>query len=155
MNLILEHSPNVPYYTDMTAVMKALGNRFGEYDWLISAIDGGFWDEDAPQFDDPTLIDGPDLESLLNKFSGQFTWAVFSAFPRGVRIDTAVYPYADGNPAFWRGTPAPQHPNAQFEIVCWDSSATLLIGIPDEMANLFRLAFPDAQDLDALNAARS
>ena len=152
MNVILENSPNVAYYTDMRVVMESLGNQFRNYDWLISDIDGGFWDEHAPQLEDPTVIDGPHLEQVLSANSGQFIWAVFSAFPRGTAIDLGVLPKADGNPDFWHNKPKPQHPDALFEIVCWDSSATLLIGVPDEMANLFLSAFPEARNLDALNA---
>lgn len=152
MNLILENSLNVPYYTDMRSVMESLGHPSRNYDWLITDIDGGFWDDDAPQFDDPTIIDGQKLEEILSSYRGQFIWAVFSAFPRGAAIDLSVLPKADGNPRFWQNKPTPEHPNALFEIVCWDSSATLLIGISDDMARQFMSHFPEARDLDRLNA---
>ncbi len=58
------------------------------------------------------------------------------------------FPYADGNPAFWRPYPHPQHPQATVEIVCFDSSLTMLLSLEPELTRRFRAAFTDALDLD-------
>jgi len=60
-------------------------------------------------------------------------------------------PYADGNLDLWVGSPRPQLSIAAFEIVCWDSTYTLLIGVNSETAESFRAAFPNVLDLDAYN----
>ena len=45
-----------------------------------------------------------------------------------------------------------QAPGACFELVCWDSSATLLIGLSAEQAARFMRAYPEAR---ALSPAQS
>src|SRR5690606_32781355 len=86
-----------------------------------------------------------------------FFWAVISAIPSSCSdddINAPCSPYADGNPTFWIGSPSPQHPQAEFEIVCWDSGATLLIGADDVVAAAFRSAYPGSIDLDRVNQRR-
>jgi hypothetical protein len=46
------------------------------------------------------------------------------------------------------GSPKPQLPDALFEIVCWDATYTLLIGIDDHLAAAFKASFPSTTDLD-------
>jgi hypothetical protein len=57
-------------------------------------------------------------------------------------------PYADGNPALWKGSPKVQLKEAVFEIVCFDSGATLLIGAPGEIGAQFKAVFTEARALD-------
>jgi hypothetical protein len=95
-------------------------------------------------------IDGDKLFDFICR-RPQFIWSVLSAIPaesRRVAEEVDCVPFADGNRSFWVGSTTPQHPMASFEIVCWDSSATLLIGANAELAEAFRLAYPDAVCLD-------
>jgi hypothetical protein len=91
---------------------------------------------------------GDMLSSFLKAHEAQFEWAVFSAVPKGFRSRPVSDPGADGNPDFWVGEgPMPQLDGALFEIVCWDSSATLLINLPLEAAQSFAARFPDTRPL--------
>lgn len=56
-------------------------------------------------------------------------------------------PYAEGNPDFWAEQPAIQHPQAEIEIVCWDSTSTLFFSKNEELGNLFHEYFVDSIDL--------
>lgn len=101
-------------------------------------------------------ISGPELFRFVEE-GPLFGWSVLSAIPaerepHAKALD--VSPYADGNPNLWTGKPEPQHPDADFEIVCWDSSCTLVIGANDVVAAAFRSAYPDALDLDLANSVR-
>jgi hypothetical protein len=58
-----------------------------------------------------------------------------------------VKPYADGNPGFWVENPKLQHPLAKVEIVCFDSSLTLLFSKDQEIGERFKDYFRDAVDI--------
>jgi len=80
----------------------------------------------------------------------QFIWAVFSALPKGFRPIVKDSPHADGNSSYWRRELIqPQLAEAEFEIVCWDSSATILIGVPDEAIINFSRLYPDVKPLQS------
>lgn len=147
MNLILEDCQQVPYFTNMRWVLDALGLNASEFDWFVSDIEhmGG----DAFRTEDH-WISGAELERVLRHNDIQFVWAVFSAIPKdGSRPPVHAPPYADGNASFWTyPSVRPQLSGAAFEIVCWDSSAIILVGLPDEAARRFCQRFPGAKALD-------
>lgn len=150
MNLIQEGTGKVRFYTSMLDVEAWLGITLSGFDWHISDIEGGW--EGLP---DPAWITGRELKAKLFEYDYQFIWAVFSAFPSGAQAILSDRPYADGNPDFWKGKPSKQIENAVFEIVCWDSSATLFIGLPDELGQSVLAKAPGIKDLDKYNESRS
>lgn len=142
MNLILERTNQVEFFTNMLEVLPALAVRCTDYDWYVNDVEvneycfqGGWYS-------------GEELESALLGRNIQFIWAVFSAFPKGVRVAVIEDPYVDGNPHYWDGSdPMPQLDGAVFEIACWDSSATILIGLSAGLASNFKSAYSDAFEL--------
>jgi hypothetical protein len=146
MNLILENTDQVRYFTDMREVFAAANIAPQDYDWYVSDIEAngvppGFSPGDQ-------WFSGEALASFLRENDVQFEWAVFSAVPKGFRSRPASAPYADGNPNFWTGEgPEPQLSGALFEIVSWDSSATILINLPKQAAQSFAAKFPDTRPL--------
>lgn len=151
MNLILERTDRVPFFTDMRATLQALGIPASDFDWYVSDIEinrpiDGFSPVDQ-------WITGTGLRRLLESHDIQFIWAVFSAVPIGHRPLVRVAPCIDGNPSYWTGADVrPQLPDAVFEIACWDSSATLLVGLPEAAQKRFLATFPEADSLE--NAVR-
>lgn len=144
-NLILEHSSAVPYYTDMRRVMLALGISAKKFDWYISDIETNVG-ELFPKED--RWLQGESLQRMLDEHEIQFIWAVFSAVPRGYRRDVKVAPHADGNPGYWRDADVkPQLPGALFEIACWDSSATIFIGLPEALSSSLVKELSDTKPL--------
>lgn len=145
MNLILERSDQVRFFTNMREVMVALGIRSSDYDWYVSDVEtNGF------QFDEGWHY-GSELELQIASEDIQFIWAVFSAFPKGERPTVGEAPYVDGNPHYWDGSELePQLDGASFEIACWDSSATILVGLDEEKARSYRSTFPGAVDLKSI-----
>jgi hypothetical protein len=149
MNYIQENSRNVPWFTSLIDVFKWLEIKADDYDWHFSDVDGG-WDE----LSDPSWVTGEELAKNLAVYDYQFVWSVVSAYPKGTKPFTNEKPYADGNPAFWSGIPKKQLSNSLFEIVCWDSSATLFIELPLKLSeNLLKNA-PDIKDLNKENELR-
>ncbi len=91
---------------------------------------------------------GDQLEEFIHTGDVQFMWGVFSAFSKGMRCDVDPLPFADGNQDFWNGIEiGPQLATALFEIVAWDSSATLLIGLPENALARFQATFPQSKPL--------
>ena len=87
----------------------------------------------------------------------QFVWATLSGFPPSVSLDLenlVVFPYADCNQGFWIDEPKIQHPLAEIEIVCFDSSLMLLLTKDRTIGESFRRYFPEALDLREYNTAR-
>ncbi len=150
MNYIQEKTNKVSLYTSLKDVEKWLNINLCDYDWHISDIEGA-WDE----LEDPSWIQGSDLAEKLNEYDYQFVWAVLSAFPKGTKSFLTSEPYADGNPSFWKGVPQKQIKNSLFEIVCWDSSATLFIQLPKNLANNLLENAPGIKDLDYENERRA
>jgi hypothetical protein len=104
----------------------------------------------------PYWLTGVELTRIVSEHGGRFDWGVLSGFPPTVKLDLErleVEPYADGNPGFWVARPQVQHPLAEIEIVCWDTSATLLLCREQcrPLAERFRRYFPEAIDLDLYN----
>lgn len=148
MNLILEKSKRVPYYTDLRTIIRALGVSAANYDWYVSDLNFmGFSQDTFSQAD--RWVTGEELESFIEENEVQFCWGVFSAIGKGVRFEVCNPPYADGNAEFWtKQNVRPQLKTALFEIVCWDSGATLLIGLPPALANSFLSIYPEARNLN-------
>lgn len=143
MNLIVENEKSVRFYTSLWDVARWLDLDLKDFDWHLSDIDGGW-----SGIPDPCWITGYGLVEKLQEYDYQFIWAVLSAFPKGTEPRLNPEPYADGNTSFWNGSPKKQLQGAIFEIVCWDSSATLFIGLPEELATNALKNIPGIKKLD-------
>ena len=141
-NLILESEPSIRYYTNMHGMMEILGwETCRQHRWLVNHIESN----DDNTFADPSVFAGAELERWLREHPyEQYIWGVFSAFAPDAEIDLSVLPDAE-SPDFWQPNAQPQHPQALFEIVCWDSTCTLFIGLPDKLAQRVVAAFPQCR----------
>jgi hypothetical protein len=146
MNLIFENTNQVRWFTNMLDVFDAANIAPQNYDWFVSDIETNWTPMDFLPIDQ--WFSGDELASFLREHEVQFIWAVFSAVPKGFRSLPLFRPYAEGNPRYWNGTePAPQLHGALFEIVCWDSSGTILINLPEQAARSFIARYPDTRPL--------
>ena len=147
MNLVLEPPAPVPYFTDMRKTLDDAGIDPADFDWYVSDLETNLA---VPQLGNgDQWIRGMDLAQVLETRGLQFVWAVFSAFPVGAAgREVESSPIADGNGRYWRPPEAvPQLPGACIEVVCWDSSATILVGLSSEQALRFLAANPHAKPL--------
>ena len=149
MNYIQRNTSEVDFYTSMSDVARWLDINLKDYDWHISDIEGAWLD-----LDDPSWLEGEELASKLEEFDYQFVWAVISVFPKGSKPFVSDKPFADGNHEFWNGNPEKQLQDSLFEIVCWDSSATLFIGLPEHLAIKLQANAPGIKDLNKENEQR-
>ncbi|MCE3606214.1 hypothetical protein LXA47_21770 [Massilia sp. P8910] len=153
MNLILERTEQVLFFTNMREVLAAASIVAQDYDWYISDIETNFTPSGFSAEDQ--WMCGEALACLLREPDVQFIWAVFSAVPKGFRSSVTAAPYVDGNPDYWNGTHLiPQLNGALFEIACWDSSATILVNLPMHAQRSFITKFSDTQPLTSSRRAR-
>ena len=151
MNLILERTNSVPWFTNMYTVFLALGFRASDYDWFVSDVETNYYGTDFTSEDQ--WVTGEALERFITDNEVQFIWAVFSAFPKGTRFPVENSPNVQDYAGYWSGIEVtPQLKNALFEIAAWDSSATILVDLPAEALERFKVAYPDAKSL--ISAAR-
>ena len=147
-------------YTDLAAVLDAIGNPGPDFTWLLSDVEinpvGPMVHEPLPfGGDGPHVVSDVSLRRIVEARKLQFVWAVLSGFPQG-RMPAEPPsadgpPYADGNPELWRNPPRIQHPDAVIEIVCWDSGSTLILAEDPAVVRRFADAFPEAVDLAEFN----
>ena len=159
LNTILIGSDQMPFYTDLRLVFDGFGGRQKEFTWLITDLEcfnlgdhSGKLEMDMPM--SPILVSGERLTEVVYENKIQFIWGVFSGFHPSIEIDVnnlTVEPFANGNPGFWRNPPQIQHPEATVELVCWDSTSTLLLSEDDDLDIRFRSYFSDARDLESYN----
>lgn len=152
------------YYTDLAMVFRAIGQRQREFNWLVTNLEcntlpEGLWDTALDSTPEKAWwFTGDELTRFVESHDIQFIWAVLSGFRIGVNPDLShldLLPCADGNGDLWKPGVRIQHPQAEVEIVCWDSGATLLLACDRELSQRFRSFFPEAVDLDEYNAARA
>lgn len=149
INYIQENNRHIPWFTNLIDVFDWLEIKAEDYDWHFSDVDGG-WEE----LNDPSWVKGEELAKRLKEYNYQFVWSVISAYPKGTMPFINDKPYADGNPEFWSGIPQKQLENSLFEIVCWDSSATLYIGLPQNLEEKLLKNAPGIKNLNKENARR-
>lgn len=146
------------FYTYLSRVLRAIGNRQTEYNWLITdcqcyprtAEIGALLGERY------CWMSGEELTALVEREDFQWIWGVLSGFPKGIpeeQVRQYPLPYADGHPGFWHNPLSLQHPLAEIEIVPWDSSLTLLLSRKKEIVEDFRAFFPLSEDLFQVNEA--
>lgn len=155
MNLIFEKVPRISWYSDLAPFAAAMACRLHDYTWRFDAVEG-VAPPHGKECDDYWVLTGQAFADLVERHP-QFVWAVISAIPKhcsDAQVHAQCEPFADGNTTFWTGMPRPQHPFAEFEIVCWDASATLLIGAQETIATVFRIAYPESTDLGCANENR-
>jgi hypothetical protein len=157
MNTLLQGPSRMPFYTDLRVIFDALDGHQTEFVWLLTdLVCSNYPPPLVPS--GPLWMTGQQLTTLVTRYTIQFVWGVISGFPTQpmIRLDCAEdLPYADGNRALWQPGVTIQHPEAVAEIVCWDSTATLLLSKDTELTGRFRTFFPEAVDLDKYNEAHA
>ena len=145
MNLISYASKHVDFYTYLDRLFVAAPELEG-YTYLITEVEINRGQHILLN-SDPVVISGRELRHIVESEDIQFIWAVLSAFSGEVTIPEDL-PFADMNGELWTTTVKPQIEESDFEIVCWDSTATLFIGIDDSVASKLSAYDPDIQSLD-------
>lgn len=127
-----------------------------KYNWLLTNIECYPTDVEIEKILDSEYcwITGKNLLNLLDRGEFQWVWGVFSAFPKGVKLDEVLHydlPYADGYRGFWINPISIQHPLAEVEIVAWDGSIILAISKDNVIVEKLMDHESEAKDLELYN----
>ena len=156
INLILENSKFVRGYTYLRQAFIEIP-EFTGLSYVISGYEITGWTDAPVDRSSPLFISGSDLLARLSchPHEPQFIWAVLSGFLPGQVPEITCLPNPDGNPRYWQSPLDPEIPGATLEIVAWDSSCTLFIGLSMAVAQKLSKLYPDIRNLDLMNTERA
>ena len=144
------------YYTMLKKILFDLELVNKEYWWLISDFEAyprKKENQDMLYQDACFLISTSGLLEMLEEDDFQWVWAVFSVIPYNYTKEEILkyeLPYIrnieKGQYDPYTDEPKLQHPLAKFELYAEDSSSMFLISEDKDLLNLFKKAYPKAQE---------
>ena len=159
MTIQLEDTAQFRWQTDFERLLAPLKQQIEPLNWLITDLRYHFIDDQEPQripgwdIDWGTekqfaIVSGEVLwESVANR-DIQVVWGMFCGMLDEVpTIPDDELPYADGNRQLWTEPEAFQLANSKIEIICFDSSLTLVKFRDDSLGYQFLQLFPEGRVL--------
>jgi hypothetical protein len=137
------------YHTRLADVLPALHGYHIPLTWMLTNLECNFSPE-VLLTDEPIIISGEDLDALIQERPNlQVIWGVLSGFrlPRE-EIDLSILPKSEDSDV-WKSSYQIQHPQAECELVAWDSTATFFRSRNQKAMEIFSGSFPEAQTLEA------
>lgn len=122
------------YYTDMLKVIKAIGGKNLDYNWLITEIETSTGDYFE---DDYIILTNEELLDKLESKKIQWIWGTFSAIPKKYKQEEILKYNLPGVENIDKKEIKPQHPLAEIEIIAYDSTFVQIIA-KDEIAEKFK-----------------
>ena len=131
------------YYTDMLKVIKAIGGKNLNYNWLITEIETSTGDYFK---DDYIILTNEELLDKLESKKIQWIWGTFSAIPKKYKQEEILKYNLPGVENIDKKEIKPQHPLAEIEIIAYDSTFVQIIA-KEEIAKRFKKMYPGAKEL--------
>lgn len=151
MNWLLRKSDKFTYHTNLNAVLAPILEDLASLNWLISDLDYMYWEEGIPpvNLEDDYFVLSPEQFTQLVEAKMQFVWGVLLGIPAdcSVSINTDDLPDVDINLAVWKNGNL-QHPDAIIEVVCFDSSYTIVKFKDEALSAKFKAYFAEAVELE-------
>jgi len=99
--------------------------------------------------EDDYLILSPEQFRRIAEADMQVIWGVLLGIPKDEDIDVDLdrLPYADGNGLVWKNGNM-QHPKAIIEVVCFDSSYTIVKFKVGALSDKLKAYYPEAVELE-------
>jgi hypothetical protein len=153
--VIYHRSARIDLHTKLGDVLPTLHGYHIPLTWMLTDLDCNSFPE-ILQANEPIIISGRELDSLIqNEPHLQIIWGVLSGFRLSAEeIDRSILPEAK-DPDIWSPSYEIQHPQAECELIGWDSSATFFRSKNQKAMDIFLRKFPEAQTLEAFNQNRS
>jgi len=151
MNWILKDSDKIEFHTKLSIVLKPIEAELKDMNWLITDFDYlPLSKEDLPidLNHDYFVLSFKDFQRLIHA-DMQIIWGVLLGIPSTflIEVDKDNLPYAEFNNLVWKDGNI-QHPNAQIEIICFDSSCTIVKFRDRHLSNKFKVCFEEAIELE-------
>ena len=147
MSVIVRDSPRLTFHTDLREVVAALDGVHRDYLWFLSDIEAHRLGDGplpvelqsaAGGYTNDQWVIGDRLDEIANSYSLQVVWGVFSAFPPDAPFAGGVVEPRPTAEPWDRRT---QHPDAEIEIVAFDSTFTAIAARDPNVEEAFRRYF--------------
>jgi len=154
MTIILEDTNQVDYLTDLSKVITPFKDYFRKLNWLLTDLDYIILDSDKKgdieklnHEDRAITYTGEELLSVIETREIQFVWGVLSGFSGEIpkMLDDEL-PCIDIR-NFFTNSDNFQVPTAEIEILCFDSSSTMIKFKDIKIGQDFMIEFPDAKEI--------
>ena len=143
------------YHTMLGDVLPTLHGYHIPLTWMLTDLNCNSYPE-ILQSDEPIVITGQQLDALIQAEPRlQVIWGVLSGFRLPPEeVDRSIIPLSEHS-NIWDSDYEIQHPQAECELVGWDSSATFFRSKNQKAMRIFARKFPHAKSLDSFNETRS
>lgn len=140
----------IKFHTRVGDVLSKLAGYHIPLTWIFTDLEC-YSTSKVLQGEEPIIISGKDLDLLIqDHWEVQIIWGVLSGFRlRPEDIDLSILPKAEDSDV-WKTNYQIQHPQAECELVAWDSGATFFRSRNQEAMRMFSLEFPEAQTIEAV-----
>ncbi|HEY2581757.1 MAG TPA: hypothetical protein VGI43_08125 [Mucilaginibacter sp.] len=152
MNWIINKSKKLRYHTDLTVLFKPIYDDIENYNWIIS----DFEFNGSPNFsslpinyDHDYFILTPAQFKMIVDTDIQTIWGVILGVPisKEIKIDENNLPFAEGYPLLFEDGNI-QYSDAVIEIICFDSSYTIVKFKDMVLSDKFKFYFDEALSLE-------
>jgi hypothetical protein len=143
MNWIIRKSKQISAHTYLEEILRPISDTIDNYNWILSDLDGGGYTEGSPidYEHDYFVLPASKFRQVLDSHI-QFYWGVIIGVPASfeIKINENNLPYAEGSELIWRDSSL-QYPDAEIEIVCFDSGYTIVKFTNENLSNKFKAYF--------------
>ncbi|CAH0999373.1 hypothetical protein LEM8419_00671 [Neolewinella maritima] len=151
MNWIIEKSNKLRFHTNLEVLLVPIVSRIRTLKWFVSDLD---LNTDALSYlpighdQNYYILDSKEMD-LCRKINPQVVWGYLAAFDRhtDIKFDRNSLPYVEGNSEIWDSSNWLLD-NSLIEMICWDSSYTIIKFKEQEVSDKWRQLFDEAIDLD-------
>ena len=161
MTLILSDTKQLKFHTDMGEIIEPFKEELKSLNWiltnqeytLLDYKDKGFVDK-LDHKSEIIHFEGQELLEVLENREIQFIWGVFCGTKKRIeKLDQDQIPYADMNSEIWTQPDKFLLPESEIEIICFDSSYTIIKFKDQELEKRWRIKFTNAKKLKKKNAS--
>src|SRR5258708_3629129 len=130
MNWIISKSKKLTYHTHLNILFEPIHSEIDNFNWIISDFEYGGTSNYAElpiNYDQDYFILSPQQFKMLLDIDVQMWWGVILGIPidKIIELDQNNLPFAEGNDLIWKNGNI-QHPDAEIEVICYDSSCTII-----------------------------
>jgi hypothetical protein len=150
MDWIIRYSKKMRSHTYLNVILAPFEEQIDNYNWVLTELEYNSNTEGLPvDLDTNYFILSPVDFNILLKADIQIWWGVILAIPisHEVKLDIDDLPYAEGNKLIWKNGNL-QHPDAEIEIVCFDSGYTIVKFTRQDLSDKFKAYFDEAIELE-------
>ncbi|RKR85281.1 hypothetical protein BDD43_5545 [Mucilaginibacter gracilis] len=151
MNWIIQKSKKITCHTLLNEILTPILNEVKDYNWIFSDIDyNDSQSKNLPiNMDDEYFVLTPKQFEIILNADVQIWWGVVLGVPNHLKIavNESNIPLAEGNALIWKDGNI-QYPDAEIEIICFDSGYTIVKFKNEVLSKHFKVYFPEAIQLE-------